>query len=372
MIATENALLAAFGNNGHPFAKAEKREVVIDHAAHTMAVTYTIAPGPATRFGALTITGIKQLDPGYVERRLRWRRGATYDAAKVEDTRRALIESGLFSTVRITPMPDPANPGTALMDIDAIERPHRTIGAGVGYNTSQGAAAKVYWENRNLFGNAEYLRLSATGGQQVYGVNANFRRPDFLVTDQDFLATAEIANYTPTAYHSRRALATFGVERRFDQMVTGGIGLQLEKANVEELANVSSIITSAQRTQRYALVALPAYLKIDTTDNLLSPTRGYRAELSVTPSHIFSSADLNYVIEPGVGQHLLAARRQWARGSRRPRATRLARRRTAARSFPPTSASMSAAAAQFGPTRIRRRARSPRTTIRSAANRAWC
>jgi translocation and assembly module TamA len=295
VIATENALLAAFGNNGHPFAKAEKREVVIDHAAHTMAVTYTIAPGPATRFGALTITGIKQLDPGYVERRLRWRRGKTYDAAKVEDTRRALIESGLFSTVRITPMPDPANPGTALMDIDATERPHRTIGAGVGYNTSQGAAAKVYWENRNLFGNAEYLRLSATGGQQVYGVNANFRRPDFLVTDQDFLATAEIADYTPTAYHSRRALATFGGERRFDRMVTGGIGLQIEKANVEELADVSSIITSAQRTQRYALVALPAYLKIDTTDNLLSPTRGYRAELSVTPSHIFSTADLNYV-----------------------------------------------------------------------------
>ena len=299
VIATENALLAAFGNNGRPFAKAEKREVVIDHAAHTMAVTYTIAPGPATRFGALTITGLKQLDPGYVERRLRWRRGATYDAAKVEDTRRALIESGLFSTVRITPMPDPTNPGTALMDIDATERPHRTIGAGVGYNTSQGAAAKVYWENRNLFGNAEYLRLSATGGQQVYGVNANFRRPDLLVTDQDFLATAEIADYTPTAYHSRRALATFGVERRFDRMVTGGIGLQLEKADVEELADISSIITSAQRTQRYALVAVPAYLKIDTTDNLLSPTRGYRAELSVTPSHIFSAADLNYVTSLG-------------------------------------------------------------------------
>ena len=214
VVATENALLAAFGNNGHPFAKAEKREVVIDHAAHTMAVTYTIAPGPATRFGTLTITGIKQLDPGYVERRLRWRRGATYDAAKVEDTRRALIESGLFSTVRITPMPDPANPGTALMDIDAIERPHRTIGAGVGYNTSQGAAAKVYWENRNLFGNAEYLRLSATGGQQVYGVNANFRRPDFLATDQDFLATAEIADDADRLSQPFRALATFGGERR--------------------------------------------------------------------------------------------------------------------------------------------------------------
>jgi translocation and assembly module TamA len=309
VVATENALLAAFGNHGHPFAKAGKREVVIDHAAHTMAVTYTIEPGPATRFGAVTITGLKILDPGYVERRLRWQRGAAYDAAKVEETRRALIATGLFSTVRITPTPDPANPGSALMSVDTVERPHRSVGAGVGYNTSQGAAAKVYWENRDLFDHAEYLRLSATGGQQVYALGATFRRPDFILTDQDFLATAEIADYTPTAYHSRRALTTFGVERRFDQIVTGGVALQLEKANVEELADVSSIITSAQRTQRYALVAVPAYLKIDATDNLLSPTRGYRVQLSVTPSHIFSSADLNYV------SNLVSASTYWQLGN---------------------------------------------------------
>ena len=294
VVATENALVATFGNNGHPFAKAGKREVVIDRAAHTMAVTYTIAPGPATRFGAVTIAGLQNLDPGYVERRLRWRRGESYDAAKVDDTRRALIESGLFSTVRITPKPDPANPGTTLMVVDATERPHRTVGAGLGYNTSQGAAAKVYWENRNLFGHAEYLRLSATGGQQVYALNANFRRPDFLVTDQDFLATAEIADYTPAAYHSRRALATAGIEHRFGALVTGGVALEAEKANVVQLANVSTN-TSAQRTQRYTLVGIPAYVKLDTTDNLLSPTRGYRAQLSVTPSHIFSSPALNFV-----------------------------------------------------------------------------
>ncbi len=252
----------------------------------------------------MTITGLKNLDPGYVERRLRWQRGEAYDAAKVEETRRALIESGLFSTVRITPAADPDQPGSAQMTIDATERPHRTIGAGVGYNTSQGAAARVFWENRNLFGNAEYLRLSATGGQQVYGVNANFRRPDFLVTDQDFLATAEIADDTPVAYHSRRALATAGLERRFGRLLTGGVLLEAEEANVEQLANVSTN-TSAQRTQRYALFGVPAYVKLDTTDNLLSPTRGWRAQLSVTPAHIFSSPSLTYVTS------LLSASTYW-------------------------------------------------------------
>jgi translocation and assembly module TamA len=310
VVATETALLGAFGDSGHPFAKVASRRVVIDHDTRTMAVTYTLVPGPATRFGPLKIEGLKDLNPRYVEGRLRWRRGEVYDAAKVEDTRRALIESGLFSTVRITPTAAPGEPGSALMTIDATERPHRTIGAGAGYNTSQGVGARVFWENRNLFGNAEYLRLAATAGQQIYDLAANFRRPDFLAVDQDFLATAEIADDTPTAYHSRRALATVGLERRFrfGHLLTGGVALEAEKANVEDLADLSTI-TSAERTQHYTLIGVPAYLKLDATDNLLAPTQGYRAELAVTPAHTFSAPSLTFVTS------LLSASTYWSIGS---------------------------------------------------------
>ena len=308
VLAAQAALLTALGDSGHPFAKLDRRRVVIDHRSHTMAVTYELSAGPAMRFGAVAIKGLKTLNPGYVGRRLRWRRGAAYDAAKVEATRRALIESGLFSTVRITPQAEPGQPGSAQMTIEATERAHRTIGAGLGYNTSQGAAARVFWENRNLFGNAEYLKLSATGGQQVYGLNANFRRPDVFATDQDFLATAEIANETPSAYHSRRALATAGFERRFGRELTGGVLLEGEEANVEELADLSTL-TSAQHTQRYTLVGVPAYVKLDTTDNLLSPSRGWRAQLSVTPAHTFSSPNLNFVT------NLLSASTYWPVGA---------------------------------------------------------
>jgi translocation and assembly module TamA len=84
---------------------------------------------------------------------------------------------------------------------------HRTVGVGLAYNTSQGAGARAFWENRNLFGNAEYLPLSAEVGQQSDAFRANFHRPNFFAIDQEFLAIAEIANDTPVAYHSRRAIA---------------------------------------------------------------------------------------------------------------------------------------------------------------------
>ena len=230
VVATETALLAALGDSGHPFAKVEDRRVEIDKSrADDGSDLHARSRDRSMRFGPLAIEGLERLNPAYVEGRVRWQRGEIYDASKVEETRRALIESGLFSTVRITPTADPDNPGEVRMTIDATERLHRTIGVGLAYNTSQGFGARAFWENRNLFGNAENLRLSAEVGQQIDAFRANFRRPDFLAIDQDFLATAEIANDTPVAYHSRRALASAGLERRFGRWLTGGVGLRGRK-----------------------------------------------------------------------------------------------------------------------------------------------
>jgi len=290
VVATETALLGALGDNGHPFDKVADRRVEIDKAAHTMDVTYKLDAGPPERFGPVAITGLERLNPAYVEGRVRWQRGGVYDASKVEETRRALIESGLFSTVQIVPAADPDHPGEVRMTVEATERVHRTIGAGLAYNTSQGFGARAFWENRNLFGNAEYLRIAGEVGQQLDAFRANFRRPDFLAVDQDFLATIEVANDTPVAYNSRREIATAGIERRVDRWLTGGLSFLVGKANVTQLANVSPMTG----TQRYELVGLPAYVKLDQTNNLLNPTTGYRAQLNVTPAHTFSGSHLTF------------------------------------------------------------------------------
>jgi translocation and assembly module TamA len=305
VVEAETALLTALGDSGHPFAKVADRKVEIDKDTQSMEVTYTLDPGPVMRFGPVAIEGLERLNPAYVEGRLRWQRDEIYDASKVAETRRALIETGLFSTVQITPTANPDNPEDVRMTIDATERLHRTIGAGLAYNTSQGFGARAFWENRNLFGNAENLRLTAEVGQQLDAFRANFRRPDFLAVNQDLLATAEIANDNPVAYRSRRALATAGLERRFGRLLTGGVAFEVEKSNVVQLADINPRTGS----QRYELAGLPAYIKLDSTDNLLNPTTGYRAQLSVTPAHTFSGSNLTFVTS------FISGSTYWALGS---------------------------------------------------------
>ncbi len=264
VLAAEPKIVDLFAQHGRPFAKVTNRRVVVDHGTRTMSVTA----------------------PAYIENRIAWQRGTPFDSSEVEKTRRALVESGLFNTVRIVNGKDIDSAGEVPMTIYLTERQRRSIGAGISYNTSEGFGAKTFWEHRNLFGGAEKLRFSAEFAQSRLGLVANYRQPDFLRKDTDLLATAELADDTPVAYTSRRERLFSGLERRFGQLVTGSAGLQFEHANVTEQARLI--------TQTYSLAGVPLSLRRDSTDDLLNPTTGTRAAATVTPYTSLSGRSLTF------------------------------------------------------------------------------
>jgi translocation and assembly module TamA len=286
VLAAEPKIVDLLAQHGRPFAKVSKRRVVVDHGTRTMSVTYTVEAGSTANFGAVSIEGVKTIGLVYVENRIAWRQGASFDSREVEKTRKALVDSGLFNTVRIVNGKEAADGGEVPMTIYLSERQPRSIGAGISYNTSEGFGTNAFWEHRNLFGNAEKLRLSAEFAQSRLGLVANYRQPDFLRKDTDLLGTAELADDTPVAYTSRRERLFSGLERRFGQLVTGSAGLQFEHANVTEQAR---LITSA-----YSLAGVPLTLRRDSTDDLLNPTTGTRTAATVTPYTSVAGRNLTF------------------------------------------------------------------------------
>ncbi len=179
--AGDNRIVALYAQRGQPFAKIDDRRVVVDVALKTMSVTYTIEPGPSARFGAAEITGLKNVKRDFVTRRIAWKEGEPYDERRVAATRNDLVKSGLFGSVEIRHADQPASDGSVAMTVALVEGPPRSIGAGVGYNTNIGLGARAVWEDRNLFGAGEDLKLSVGAAQKQTGGAATFRRPDFLM-----------------------------------------------------------------------------------------------------------------------------------------------------------------------------------------------
>jgi translocation and assembly module TamA len=273
VVEAEQRIVRTLAEHGFPLAKVSNRRTVIDKATKTMAVTYTVEAGPPAAFGPVTITGTRDVDPDYVRRRVAWGEGNAYDVRFIERTRKDLVASGLFSTIRIRTAEAVGADGRIPVTIDVTERPFRSIAGGVSYDTSLGASGRVFWEHRNLFGYAERLRFTGELGEKRQGVVGDFRRPDIADVRQDLVATALAEKENLDAYNRRRALISAGFEQKFDDEWTAGARLQAERTEIEEPAS----------TFYYSLFGLPLFVRRDHTDDLLDPTRGSRQNLSTTP-----------------------------------------------------------------------------------------
>ncbi len=272
IVDAEARIATFYTERGRPFAKVLNRRAVIDRGTQTMEVTYTVDAGPAARFGPVTISGLEGLERGYIERQITWADGDEYDSRKVETTRKALVDSTLFSTVMVQPVA-PVNNGRVPMTIELIERSARSVGAGVQYDTTDGFGVRLFWEHRNLLGNAEKLRVEGSFGQTGPGILSTFRRPAFLYRNMDLVANASLGQEKVDAYNSTRALVGAGVEYHLTKRFTLGSSLQFERDHVE----------SDDGTEDYSLFGLPTFMRYDGSDDTLNPTRGWRAGLTVTP-----------------------------------------------------------------------------------------
>ncbi len=78
-----------------------------------------------------------------------------------------------------------------------VERPKYVVSLGAAYSTDLGFQGSVSWTDRNLFGNAEQLILSANNTQlggsaskaPGFDISATFIKPDFLRRDQTLRST---------------------------------------------------------------------------------------------------------------------------------------------------------------------------------------
>ena len=173
--AAQARIVDYFRKEGRPLAKVASIAPVVDHAAHVMDVTFTVDPGPIAPFGEATMNGPHNFDPAIARSFLYIHPGEPYSPLAVADARNTIRQIPAVGGVRITE-------GTALdaygrlpYTVDVEDRLPYAVGASAKYSTTNGPAGQVYWEDRNVFGGAERLRLQADV----------FYAPPWYLTSQD-------------------------------------------------------------------------------------------------------------------------------------------------------------------------------------------
>jgi translocation and assembly module TamA len=281
VLEAQDKLLTELRKQGYALASI-KRDVVVNHATREATVTFVAETGPLARMGAVRFSGTDKVDTVWLQRRVPFSEGEQYDPAKVEALRGRLTSLGVFNAVRIKPATTLDAKGELPFDVELTDRPSRSIGFGVSYETQLGFAVSGFWTHRNLFGQAESLRLTAelTHIGQGYAIldtgfafRAAFRKPDWWLSGQDARLEAAGLREVLDAYTRNAVTAYAGFDRTFSPRWQARLGF----------AGELSRITRNGITMDYQLVGLPLSILYNHANSDLNPTEGYRIDLDVTP-----------------------------------------------------------------------------------------
>ncbi|HEX8224550.1 MAG TPA: BamA/TamA family outer membrane protein [Allosphingosinicella sp.] len=290
--AGEAALRVELGKRGYAFAELGEMDIAVDHETRTAALTLPVNPNGTRMFGRIVVEGRPLFSPRHIQTIARWKPGAPYQAALVEDLRRALIATGLVSAVAIQPV---AGEGKSVDLAVSLERaPMRTVAGQAGYGTGEGIRLEASWQHRNLLPPEGAVTFRGVAGTQEQLIGVVLRRNNFLRRDQVLNAQFAISHIDRAAYDARTTILAGSIERQtnliWQKKWTWSVGAELV-ATDERDVDLESGMT---RRRTFFIGALPASLSYDGSNDLLDPVTGYRLALRVSPEASLQSGTFGY------------------------------------------------------------------------------
>lgn len=286
------ALRTELGKRGYAFAETGEMDIALDHETRTAILTLPVNPNGSRQFGRIRVEGRPLFSARHIQRIARWKPGTPYEAALVEDLRRALIATGLVSTVAIRPV------AAADRSVDlavSLERaPLRTIAGQAGYGTGEGVRIEASWQHRNLLPPEGAVTFRGVIGTQEQLIGAVLRRSNFLRRDQVLTAQFAISNIDRAAYDARTTILSGAIERQtniiWQKKWTWSAGAELVATDERDV----DLDTGTTRRRTFFIGALPASLSYDGSNDLLDPTTGYRLALRFSPEASLQSGTFGY------------------------------------------------------------------------------
>jgi translocation and assembly module TamA len=287
ILAQRRSLIESLGESGYPFAKVEQPELVVDHALEAANLSLLVQPNGKYLFGGIVSDDPEFLSGSHLETIARFDPQDVFTASSIVDLRRAIIATGLVSSVGVTPRevtaPQGEEPGVVALDVDLERGKLRTIAGALGYGSEEGVRVQASWEHRNLFPPEGALKLRGILGTQEQLGGVSFRKSNFGGRDRILTLDAFASTIDSPAFDARTVAFVASYERLstllFQKKSSWSVGLELI-ATSERPPEVDNI---AEPRETFFVAALPLFAQHDTSDDLLDPTTGIRLSGELSP-----------------------------------------------------------------------------------------
>jgi translocation and assembly module TamA len=310
-------LLAALEEEGYAFAKVDPPVAYEDKTQPLLDVTFHVEPGPRVNVGEIHFTGLKRVHEGLLRRRLLLHTGELFRASAVERARADLLSPsiGVFAAVSVKVGTAVDETGGVPITFEMRERLRHTFGLSGAFSTDLGGSGTIAWGNRDVFGNAEQLSVSASitglGGSATNGLGydlpVKYILPDFGHRDQSLQLAVEAVKQDLIAYDQTAIKLGVTLSRKLNRSWTVSAGVAATEEHINQIVSVTQMVdpngdvtdTPDRLTFDYTLLSLPLIVSYDSTalaSPLDDPTHGMRDSLTVVPTHALGHSQATFLI----------------------------------------------------------------------------
>ncbi|HUQ14121.1 MAG TPA: BamA/TamA family outer membrane protein [Novosphingobium sp.] len=289
IVAERADLTVELGETGYAFAELGDPDLLIDHARREGDLNQPVTVGGKYAFGEVVSALPKFLSSKHLRRIARFDAGEIYQRSKVDDLRRAILATGLVSTVTVTPRevekPAPGDPGTVALDVAMTKAPLRTIAGLAGFSSGEGFRVEASWEHRNFIPPEGLFRVRGVAGTREQLAGVTFRRNNFTGRDKVLSLDLYAQTVDRDAFDARTVsfLANFERQSTIIYQKRWTYALGLEAVATGEREGPVNGVQSPRQT--FFIGALPGRIALDASDDLLDPSRGFRVGLRVSPEY---------------------------------------------------------------------------------------
>ncbi|MBV0891957.1 BamA/TamA family outer membrane protein [Paracoccus sp. Z118] len=277
-----NAGVEGWRQQSHAKAEVGATDITAHHPSATLDSRIALEPGPALRFGRLTIAGNERMNLRRLNKIAGFPEGEPFDPDDLETVRQRLRRTGVFSAITLVEA-DNIGPGNTLdVHLTVVEQRLRRLGVGFEISSHDGANVSGYWMHRNLLGGGERLRVDAavrdigsgsSGRDLEFGVRID--RPATLNPDTTAYVEARAARLYEEDYDQDLGILGIGFTYHPRDELTADIGLQYRRSRVDD---------HEDGTTDFEVLALPMSVTWDRREPLETDAkRGFWLQGELTP-----------------------------------------------------------------------------------------
>ncbi|CAN5902249.1 autotransporter assembly complex family protein [soil metagenome] len=293
VLGAEGRIVAAVQKRGYADVVSGERQVIVDHADHSVRPTFRIVSGELVRLDGIELVTPGRTNPAWLRRLAPWTSGDPYDPDDVGELERRLLDTGVYDSVTVALAgKEKATPdGLRPVIVNVSDRKRRTIELGASYSTSEGAGADARWTRYNVLGRADTLSYYGRASTVDSRLGADLTLPHWRRAQQTLTGPAGLYRVRTDAYDETGVGVRADVERRFGRTSYITLGASLDYSETEEL----QAVTLSSLGRKLVTASVLGAMALDRSDDPLDPKRGWRVGARLEPTLIAGADTLPYL-----------------------------------------------------------------------------